>query len=129
MPRKILAVDDEPDILELTRLMLEGAGIGVIATKDAQECFEKLEDERPDLILLDIVMPGMNGYDLCMRLKSDPRTKDIPVVLYTVLGGERERALAKDAGADGFMVKPMTPDEFAAFVEKIEVFFVTNHQQ
>jgi len=122
MLKNVLVVDDEPDILNLTRLVLKKAGIDVVTARDAEECLMKLEYERPDLILLDVVMPGMNGFELCKKLKGNPKTKNIRIVLYTVLDRERDRELSTESGADGFLNKPLTPEDLSAFARKIQEF-------
>ena len=123
LQKKVLVVDDEPDVLDFTRLVLRKAGIMVITARDAQECLSKLEFEKTDLILLDVIMPGMNGYELCKKLKENPKTKDIPVALHTVLDRPQDREQAREVGADGFLSKPMTAEDIISFVKKVEVFF------
>ena len=81
---KILLVDDEPEIVVLTRMMLEKAGYGVEVAKDSAECFERLKVEKPDLILMDIMMPGDDGWVTCRKIKENEKTKDILVAMFTV---------------------------------------------
>ena len=81
---KILLVDDEPEIVYLTRMMLEKEGHEMLVATDSAECFEILKEEKPDLILMDIMMPGDDGWETCKKIKEDEKTKDIPVAMFTV---------------------------------------------
>jgi two-component system cell cycle response regulator len=117
---KILIVDDEPDVLGLFRMILTKAGMDVTTAKDASNCIEMLDYEHPDLILLDVVMPGMDGYKLCKKIKTDPTTTNIPVVLFTVLNSEMGKALAEEAGADGFLNKPLTSNDRTIFLSMLD---------
>lgn len=85
---KILVVDDEPEILYLVRLMLERQGHEVVEARNGDECLEKLKNTSPDLILLDIMMPGLDGWEICRKIKREKKTKDIPVVMLTVRTSE-----------------------------------------
>jgi len=117
---KIMIVDDEPDVLGLFRLVLTKAGMDVTTAEDAPDCIAKLEYEQPDLILMDVVMPGMDGYKLCKKLKSEPKTADTPIVLFTVLNSSVGVTLAKEAGADGFLNKPLTAEDRVIFLKTID---------
>jgi CheY-like chemotaxis protein len=108
LPDRILVVDDEPDILNLTKTILAKRGYQVIVASDGEEAIQKAEAEAPDLILLDLVMPGKSGLEVCRILKSQSKTKHIPVVMSTVLGREVDRTLTKEAGADAHFTKPFT---------------------
>jgi DNA-binding response OmpR family regulator len=108
LPDRILVVDDEPDILNLTKMILAKRGYQVTVASDGEEALQKAQAEAPDLILLDLVMPGKSGLEVCRILKSEPKTKHIPVVMSTVLGREVDRTLTKEAGADGHFTKPFT---------------------
>ena len=108
MPYRILVVDDEPDILNLTKMILTKRGYQVIVASDGEEALRKAEAEAPDLILLDLVMPGKSGLEVCRILKSQAKTRHIPVVMSTVLGREVDRTLTKEAGADAHFTKPFT---------------------
>ncbi len=85
---KILLVDDEPEIVYLTRMMLEKAGYEMVVAKNSAECFEILKDEKPDLILMDIMLPDVDGWETCKKIKEDEKTKDIPVAMFTVRSSE-----------------------------------------
>ena len=104
---KILVVDDEPEIVVLTKIMLEKEGHKVLVAKNSDECFKKLKEEKPDLILLDIMMPGDDGWDACKKIKEDKETRDIPVAMFTVRSSEDsvEKSL-EYANADAHINKP-----------------------
>ena len=118
MKSKILLVDDEVDILLLLRDRLEGAGYQVEVALDAEETKEVLKSYHPDLIVLDIMLPQIDGYELCKRLKTDPKTTNIPVIMLTVraAGVDRKRGLA--AGAVEYLTKPFEGDHLLTVVAK-----------
>jgi CheY-like chemotaxis protein len=108
LPDRILVVDDEPDVLNLTKTILAKRGYQVIVASDGEGALRKADAEAPDLILLDLVMPGKSGLEVCRILKSQAKTKHIPVVVATVLGREVDRTLTKEAGADAHFMKPFS---------------------
>jgi two-component system cell cycle response regulator len=112
----ILVVDDEPDILSLHRLILEREGWQVITSGDGVDAIQKAIDRRPDLIVLDVMMPRMNGYQVCRLLKSDQQTSRIPIVMCTVRSLESERRYAYTSGADQYLTKPFDPPELVRLV-------------
>ena len=122
MAECILVVDDEPDILNLAKLMLEKEGYVVSTASDGEEALQKVEAEMPDIILLDIVMPGKTGLEVCKILKAKPETRHIPVVMFTVLGQDVDRKLAKEAGSDGYFAKPFTLESLLAEVGRAILF-------
>ncbi len=105
---KILVVDNEPDTLNLIKVILENEGYCVVCATNGKEAIKKVENEVPNLILLDVIMPHMNGYDVCKNLKSRPKTKSIPIVMFTVLDREADRKRSEECGCDGFVSKPFT---------------------
>ncbi len=107
-PSKVLVVDDNLQNLELLEAYLEDLeGITTISATDGQSCLEKVAAEQPDLILLDIMMPRVSGFEVCKRLKSDEATKDIPIIMVTALyeAGDVERSI--EVGANDFISKPV----------------------
>ena len=100
MTAKILIVDDEPDILQIAKLILEEAKYQVIIASDGKEAIRKAEVETPDLMLLDIRMPEMNGFEVCNRLKALPKTKNIPIIMFTILVHENDKKTVMDTGDD-----------------------------
>lgn len=108
--KKILIVDDEPDLVAELTLRLEAEGWDVIPAYDGEEGLKKVENEHPDIVLLDIVMPKLSGYQVCRKLKKDPKTKDIPIIILTAKSDESAKFTAKDIGSDDFIIKPYDGD-------------------
>jgi DNA-binding response OmpR family regulator len=115
---KILAVDDELDTLNLVKMILERNGFLVITASNGDDALQKANIEAPDLVLLDMVMPGKSGLEVCKILKTQQKTKHIPVVIFTVLGRDVDRQLSKNAGADGHLLKPFTPEGLVSEIKK-----------
>jgi len=118
LPDKILVVDDEPDILDLTHTILKLKGYIVVDASDGEEGLQKADATVPDLILLDLVMPGKSGLEVCKILKGQAKTKHIPVVMFTALGRDVDRKLTAEAGANGHFMKPFTLEALVAEVKK-----------
>ncbi|NOX97359.1 MAG: EAL domain-containing protein [Nitrospirae bacterium] len=116
---KILAVDDEPDILEMLKFRLSREKFQVITATHGIEALEKAAKEGPSLILLDLVMPGLDGYEVCRRLKANEETKAIPVIMLTVKAGVESKIAALDLGADDYMIKPFEIKELVARIKVI----------
>ena len=116
---KILVVDDEPDILELARLMLESQGYMVATESSGEDALRSVDADRPDLVLLDAVMPGLSGLDVCRRLKRGKETRGIPVVMFTALGPEVDLMLEDDVKADGYILKPFTRKQLLEQVDRL----------
>ncbi len=116
-PSKVLVVDDNAQNLELLEAYMEEIeGVTTIGALDGAEALEKVATEAPDLILLDIMMPRMSGYEVCKRLKADPATRDIPIIMVTALHemGDIERAV--DVGTNDFVTKPVNRVDLVARV-------------
>ncbi|MCD4674213.1 MAG: response regulator [Anaerolineaceae bacterium] len=108
---KILIAEDEQDIRALITFTLQFAGHQVVAYKDGQEALEAAGQETPDLILMDVRMPRMDGFEACRQMKADPTLKDIPVVFLSAKGQESEINIGYEAGAVEYLLKPFAPDE------------------
>jgi len=116
---KILVAEDEKDIRELIAFTLRFAGYDVVLTNNGAEALEKVEVEKPDLVILDVRMPRMTGYEVCRRMKEDPETEDIPVVFLSAKGQDREVQEGYESGAEEYIIKPFVPDELIVQVKRI----------
>ena len=114
---KILIADDEPAIRFLIRATLEDQGYALLEATDGLEAYDLVSSESPDLIVLDVMMPGMSGYELCSRLKADPKRRDILILMLTARVQEKEREKAESAGVDYYLPKPFSPMDLAKIIE------------
>ncbi|MDH5661650.1 MAG: response regulator [Elusimicrobiota bacterium] len=117
--RKILVVDDEKYVVELIRDILETGGYRVIPAYSAKEALEKVYTESPDLILLDILMPRVDGYQVCRQIREDLLLSNIPIIMLTVKGGEKDEIKGLGSGADDYIVKPFRPGVLLARVKMV----------
>jgi class 3 adenylate cyclase len=117
--RKILVVDDTPQNLKLMDAILSPRGYTVVTASSGAEALQKVRSEAPDLLLLDIVMPGMSGYEVAQHLRADPTTRFLPIVMVTALGAQEEKVKAIEAGADDFLTKPVNQLELLARVKSL----------
>lgn len=108
--QKILIAEDEPDILELITFTLQFGGFEVIPTSNGEDALEMTRSEKPDLVLLDVRMPRMTGYDVCKYIKSENETRKTPVVFLSAKGQESEVNTGLDLGATEYILKPFAPD-------------------
>ena len=116
MARTIFIADDELDFASTLRSRLEFEGFVVTTAVDGKEALQRIPDEKPDLILLDIMMPTMNGYQVCRELKINPDTRRIPVLMLTAKSQESDKFWGKEAGADDYVTKPFDMEDL---IEKI----------
>lgn len=119
MAKKILFIEDEPDQRTIIEVRLRAAGYDVITAGDGEEGLAKTRLARPDLILLDIVIPKHDGFEVCAILKGDPETKKIPIIMLTAYGADRVEEKSFAAGADDCISKPYEPQEL---LQKIKSF-------
>ncbi len=112
--RKILVVDDNSELLELLRLGLKDAGFSVSTAVNGIEALNKVRALQPDLVILDLVLPELDGFAVCETLKRDPDTAAIPIIVVTGLSSEFTRYAGMEAGADAYVTKPVTPAELVS---------------
>lgn len=115
----ILIVDDEPAILDLVRFTLEDAEVRVVEASDGMEALALARRVRPDLILLDVHMPRLDGLEACRQIRRDPALARTPIVMLTAAGQEADRARGREAGADEYLTKPFSPLALLALVEAL----------
>ncbi len=117
---KIMVVDDEPDIVKIIKISLELANFEVIEANNGEECLSKLNSGiKPELILLDIMMPGLSGYEVCQKIRQNPDLKDIKVVMLTAKGQKSDAEEGLKSGADDYIIKPFDPYELIDQVKEI----------
>jgi DNA-binding response OmpR family regulator len=115
----ILIVDDEREIRELLRYNLERQGYQVLTAQDGEEGLSRIFATHPDLVLLDLLLPGLNGLEVLRELRQEPSTRDLPVLLLTARGAEMDKLLGFERGADDYITKPFSPREVIARVEAV----------
>ena len=116
---KLRVVDDTPQNIKVLDAILSPRGYTVVSATSGPEALQKVQVESPDLVLLDIVMPGMSGYEVTQRLRSDPASRFLPIVMVTALGAQEEKVKAIEAGADDFLTKPVNQLELLARVKSL----------
>ena len=119
MARKILTCDDEKHIVRLIQVNLERQGYEVITAFNGAECLEKVKEDRPDLIVLDVMMPEMTGFEVLDILKKNPETEDIPVIMLTARAQDSDVLRGWQSGVECYLTKPFNPMELIAFVKRI----------
>ncbi len=118
MKRKILAIDDEPGVLELVRYNLEESGFDVDTASDGVEGLKKAQDNLPDLIVLDLMLPGIDGLEICRILRATPKTAGIPIIMLTAKSSAIDRVVGLEIGADDYVTKPFSPRELLLRIKK-----------
>jgi DNA-binding response OmpR family regulator len=116
---RVLLVEDERDVSELIRYTLEKDGYEVVAAPTGAEALRTVRDMRPDIVLLDIMVPKLNGWEICRRIKQDPDTRDIPVIMVTGRVEEGDKVLGFELGADDYVTKPFSPRELLARIRAV----------
>lgn len=109
--RKVLVADDERNIRHILDFSLHAEGFTVLSAHNGEDAFKQAVEERPDLVILDVMMPGQGGVETCRKLKRDPRTKNIPVILLTAMATREDRETGLAAGADRYITKPFSPQK------------------
>lgn len=119
MQPRVLIVDDEPDVLDLVRYHMVKAGFDVLIARDGHEAHVCAQTQRPDVIVLDLMLPGIDGQQVCRLLKCDPATADIGVLMLTAKGGTSDRVKGFEIGADDYVPKPFSPKELVLRVKAL----------
>jgi phosphate regulon transcriptional regulator PhoB len=117
--KSILVVDDEPDIASLVSYNLKKEGFSVKSAADGEEALAIIRETRLDLIVLDLMLPGLHGMELCRILRSNPKTAHVPIIMLTARGDETDKVRGLETGADDYMTKPFSPKELVARVKAI----------
>jgi two-component system phosphate regulon response regulator PhoB len=118
---KILVVDDEPEAVELVEFNLKQSGYAVMTASDGAEALKKARSQTPDLIVLDVMLPEMDGFEICKSLRLDTTTAKIPIIMLTAKAAEIDRVLGLELGADDYLTKPFSPRELLLRIKKILV--------
>jgi two-component system, OmpR family, alkaline phosphatase synthesis response regulator PhoP len=119
MQRKILVVDDDVEMLELLGFILRKAGFAVGTAKDGVDALKKACSISPDLILLDLMMPKLDGFAVCEILRGDPATASVPIVVLTAMSGQLSRFAGLEAGASDYVTKPFSPKHLVSRIETL----------
>lgn len=119
MKAKILVVDDEPDAVELVAFNLRQSGYSVTTAADGAEALQKARTQLPDLVVLDVMLPEMDGFEICKLLRHDPATEKMPIIMLTAKASEVDRVLGLELGADDYLTKPFSPRELMLRVKKM----------
>ena len=119
MSHTILVIDDEPDLLELVRVNLEQAGYRTQTAESGRAALDSLRRSRPDLVVLDLMLPDVSGTDLCRQLRGDPAFRDLPIIMLTAKADEVDRVVGFELGADDYVTKPFSPRELTLRVAAV----------
>lgn len=117
--KKILLVDDEPQLVEMVKMRLEANNYEVILARDGEQALEKARGEKPDLIILDIMLPKLDGYKVCRMLKFDDKYSSIPVIMFTARSQESEKSMGEEVGADAYIIKPFEPQMLLSKIKEL----------
>ena len=118
MAFKILVVDDEPTIVRLMEFILARQGHEMIVAVNGEEALEKIKSQQPDLVLLDIMMPRIDGYEVAQRLRADPATASLPIIMLSAKAQDEDIRKGVEVGVDEYVTKPFTPDHLVQVVAK-----------
>ena len=119
MSNRIAVVDDEPDIIHLVSIHLKKAGYGVDSFLNGSSLLKFLSTNTPDLIVLDLMLPDLDGFEICRMMKSDTKYSSIPIIMLTAKGQERDKVKGLDLGADDYLTKPFSPKELIARINAV----------
>jgi DNA-binding response OmpR family regulator len=119
MSKKILIIEDDPGTVRFLVYTLEHEGYNVLPVTDGMEGLKKAQDEHPDLIILDVMLPGMDGYEICHRLRQKPETLTVPVLMVSGRARQDDKNVGLRMGADDYLTKPVDPETILAKVETL----------
>lgn len=117
--KKILVIEDDPATSRLVDYSLRHEGYQVITCSNGLEGIRKAQSENPDLVILDVMLPGMDGFEICNRLKHDPATSSLPILMFSAKAQEIDKEMGAKVGADDYLTKPSAPSEIINRVEKL----------
>ncbi len=117
--KRILIIDDEAQMVQMVQMRLEAVGYEVIKAHDGQTGLEMAKQENPDLIILDVMMPKMDGYKVCGLLKADARYNKIPIIMFTARAQESDKELSEDVGANAYINKPLNAEDMMNKIKKL----------
>ncbi|HEY9722951.1 MAG TPA: response regulator [Oscillatoriaceae cyanobacterium] len=117
--KRILIADDEPDLVRILSILLRAMGYDIDAAPDARTAIQMAMSSPPDLVILDVMMPGLNGYEACGKLKGDPATKHVPVLMISAKVQQADRLSGLEAGADAYLGKPFENSELLRQVRRL----------
>lgn len=119
MSKKILIVDDEPNIVISLEFLMRREGFEVLVARDGEEALRNIKEQQPDLVLLDVMMPKVNGFDVCKQIRNDPTLSGMRIIMLTAKGREAEIAKGLALGADGYITKPFSTRDLAVQVRNL----------
>lgn len=119
MPHRVLVVDDEPHVVRLVEINLTQLGIEVKGASDGEECLARVAELKPDLVILDVMMPRLDGFETLSRLRADPATAEIPVIMLTARAQDDDTFEGYGRGAQWYLTKPFAPDELRSTVRRV----------
>ena len=117
--KRILVVDDEVDLVNLVKMRLEANGYEAVGAYDGQEGLDKAKKEKPDLVILDLMLPKMDGYKVCRMLKFDEKYKKIPIIMFTARAQESDKKMGEEVGADAYITKPFEPEVLLTKIKEL----------
>lgn len=117
--KKILIVDDEKDLVSLVSLHMKMAGYEVLTASNGEKALAVAQEEKPDLIILDLMLPKIDGWEVCRRLRQDPEIKNVPVIMLTARAEIKDKLKGFEAGADDYVTKPFSPRELVSRVKRV----------
>lgn len=119
MPKKILVVDDEPQLVDMLKMRLEAQNYKVITASDGAEGLEKAKSQKPDLLILDLMLPKMDGCKVCGLLKKDSKYSKIPIIMFSARAQEEDKKLGAELGADSYITKPFEQEVLLAKIKEL----------